>query len=932
MLLGRERERLMLERLIEGARAGRSGVLVMVGEAGIGKSALLAYAEEQASGLGVLRARGVQTEAHIPFAGLFELLRPALGSLRHIPAPQAAALEGALALRPARSQDRFAIGAATLSLLAAYAEAAPVVALVDDAHWLDGSSAHSLLFAIRRLVADPVAVVLATREGESSRLDASGLPTLRLRGLDRDAARELLRRRVPEPISPELADRLHRETGGNPLALVELAEQRQVLDDLALGAPLMAPTRVADVYTRRYRALPARARDVLVLAAASDRGDVSLLARAMSTLGWDLADLVPAETAALVTMREGRVEFSHPLVRSAVYADAAPDQRRAVHRALASVLPEADVDRRAWHLALAALGPDEAASAALEQAGLRARERSAYDVASRAFERGARLAGSPGDARAARGALAPDEARQARLLYAAAETAWLGGLTERAAGLLDEARRRATTPALTIAIDHLRGHILTRRGPIQPAQAILLDAAERAATVDPERAVVMLAEALNASFYAGDPATMRRAAGRVAAITPPLATGRTWFFSLMAQGMAAIFSGDGARGAALVREATELLESSDELPGDPRLVAWAAMGPLWLRDVHSGRRLLERARTIARDQSAVGVLPFLLNHVVLDQATTDRWPAAQAGFLQLIDLARETGQLTDLAAALVRLGWLEARQGRSEPSRRHTTEGLELSRRLGLGVCEVWALAALGDLELGLGRPEPALAHFEEQRAVLRARGIGDVDLAPAPELVELYVRSGRTQEAREAAAAYARDAEAKGQPWALARAERSCGLVAVDDAEVERHLERALALHARAPDVFETARTHLIYGSQLRRGRQRVRAREQLRAAIEIFDPLGAEPWSENARAELAATGETARRRTPATLNDLTPQELQVALRIAEGRTTREAASALFLSPKTIEYHLRSVYRKLGIGSRSELVAAVDQLNVPPS
>jgi DNA-binding CsgD family transcriptional regulator len=248
-------------------------------------------------------------------------------------------------------------------------------------------------------------------------------------------------------------------------------------------------------------------------------------------------------------------------------------------------------------------------------------------------------------------------------------------------------------------------------------------------------------------------------------------------------------------------------------------------------------------------------------------------------------------------------------------------------------VCEVWAIAALGELELAAGRPELALVHFEEQQAVLRRRGIGDVDLSPAPELAELYLRFGQDQQARAAAEAYERGAARKGQPWALARAARSRGLLAADEAEIERHFDAALALHARTPDVFETARTHLVYGSRLRRGRQRVRAREQLRAALDRFDRLGADPWSELTRAELAATGETARRRNPATLNALTPQELQVALRIAEGRTTREAASALFLSPKTIEYHLRTVYRKLGIDSRTELVAVLDRLGAlaPP-
>jgi AAA ATPase domain len=566
MLLGRDREQLTLVRLLADARAGDSGVLAIVGEAGIGKSALLVYAEEQAGGMNVLRARGVQSEAHIPFAGLFELLRPALPWIGQIPGPQAAALESALALRPARAQDRFAVGAATLSLLAGYADAVPVAVLVDDAHWLDGSSADALLFAFRRLIADPVAVVFTVRKGEPSLLDGADLATLRLQGLDRASAAELLRHQGDEPLSQNLADRLHQDTGGNPLALLELGGERKRLAGLPPDAPLATGTSVASLYLLRFRSLPQRTRDVLVLAAAIDSGEVSVLARAASILGLGLSDLIPAEAAALITVHDSRVEFRHPLARSAIYGDAPPERRRAVHRALAGAFPDAEADRRAWHLALASFGPDDAASSALEQAGQRARQRSAYEVSSRAFQRAALLA--------------PEETSQGRLLYAAADAAWLGGLADRAAALLGDARQHVLTPDLRISIEHLRGHIATRRGPITEAQEILLAAAQDAAPIDPERAVVMLAEAVNASFYAGDAATMRLAAERAASLAPLGSEGRTAFFVLIAQGMALIFSGEGERGAPAIRAAVEVLEHSDELRDDPRLLAWAAMGPL----------------------------------------------------------------------------------------------------------------------------------------------------------------------------------------------------------------------------------------------------------------------------------------------------------------------------------------------------------------
>ncbi len=386
MLVGRDREQSAIDRLLSAARSGRGEVLAIVGEAGIGKSALLAYAQDRAVGMSILRARGVQSEARIPFAALFELLRPALASLERIPQPQAAALEGALALRPASAEDRFAIGAATLSLLAAHAESSPLLVTVDDAHWLDGSSANALLFASRRLVADPVLVLLAVREGTPSLLDGADLPRLRLDGLDREASMVLLRRRAPglaeHKLDAPFADRLHRETGGNPLALLELGDERAWLEQTPLHEPLPIVASVANSYAQRFDSLASGARRMLVLLAASDAGDLSGLARPASALGLDVEDIAPGEAAGLVDVRGARVEWRHPLARSAVYGRAAPAERRAAHRALADALPDADDDRRAWHLALATLGPNAVASSALEQAGVRARERSAYDVAS----------------------------------------------------------------------------------------------------------------------------------------------------------------------------------------------------------------------------------------------------------------------------------------------------------------------------------------------------------------------------------------------------------------------------------------------------------------------------------------------------------------------------------------------------------------------
>ncbi len=905
MLIGREAEQRRLAALLDTARAGQSEVLAVVGEAGVGKSALLDDTASRAADMTVLRARGVQSETHVPFAGLFELLRPALGHLDRLSPPQAVALQSALALRPAQSHDRFAVGAATLGLLAALAEDRPLLVLVDDAHCLDDSSATALLFAGRRALADAIAVVLTVREGEPSLLDGADLPCLRLRGLHREATAELVRRQAAEPVTEAGIDWLHRETGGNPLALIELSAECPALDAPPLDAPLPVVPSVAQVYLRRCQALPENTRDLLLLAAVGESSDLLVLYRAARLLGLDLIALAAAETAGLVRVGADRVEFRHPLVRSAVYADAMPDRRRRTHRALAGALPDAEADRRAWHLALAALGPDDAACAALEQAGDRARGRSAYDVSSRVFEQAARLA--------------PDELRRTTLFYEAADTAWLGGRAERAVDLLEAIRRQEAPAELAAWIEHLRGHIATRRGPVSDGRAILLAAADRTAAGDADQAVVMLAEALNAAFYAGDAPSMRHIAERIVALAPGCKHRHTVFFATMAQGMALLFSGSGAQGAELVREAVGLVETSDEFAADPRLLAWAVMGPLWLRESGIARPLADRAVDLARRRLAVGVLPFLLSHVAIEQAATNSWAEAEATFTEAIALARETAQRTDLAAALARLAWLEARQGKEDVCRSHATEALTLSRKLGLGLCEIWTEAALTDLHLGAGRADQALRHVQRQQSALDRLGIRDVDLSPVPEAVDALLRLRDKKGVSSLVDQLSADAGVKGQPWALARAARCRGLLAADG-DLDEVFGEALTFHRRTEDVFETARTQLAYGARLRRTRSRVRARQQLRAAAETFDRLGARPWAELAQAELEATGEQARRRVPSTANDLTPQELQIALMLAQGRTTREAAAAVFLSPKTIEYHLRSVYRKLGVNSREQL------------
>ena len=903
MLLGRDHERQEIEQALAQARSGASAALALSGEPGIGKTALLDYAAGRADGMRLLRARGVESEAQIPFGSLLELIRPALVLLDKIPPPQAVALEGALALRPGSAQDRFALGAATLSLLAAYAEQEPVAVLVDDVQWLDGSSAQALLFAFRRLLADPIAVLVAVREGEPSLLDGSGLPVLRLGGLTSDEAAGLM-----PGLAPDAVIRLHRATAGNPLALLELAADPKDAVLAPEGAPVLVSAGISSAFLRRAGRLDQAARQALVLAATSDTGDLAVLQRAAARLGVDLAGLAAAEGAGLVTLSAGTVEFRHPLARSAVYADATASQRRNAHRALAAALPDRDVDRRAWHLAAAAAGPDEPASAALAQAAARSRDRSAYATAAAAFERAGRLAA--------------DGERRARLLAQAAEAGWLAGLTGPAVALLDEARLLAGEPGTQVEIDRLAGHIAALRGPVMRGHAILTAAAERA---DPDLAVAMLAEAASACFYAGNPAEMLRVAEWAQAALAAQPSDRARFLAAMALGMARIMGGDAAAGAEAVHEAVTLAEDSPEVRDDLRVLPWLAVAPLFLREAGTGRSLLAHALQTARARAAVGVLPFALGLIARDQATSDRWTVAEASYQEAISLARESGQLTALAFALSGLAWLHARRGREQDCRACAAEALALAAELGAQLFTIWATAALGELELGLGDAAKAVGHFERLRELLANLAITDADLSPAAELVDGYLKLGRDDEARLAAAEFTATAQAKGQPWPMARALRCRGMVAPDTA-FAADFEQAIGLHEQTPDLFEAARTRLAYGQRLRRSRNRVLARDQLRAAVDAFENLGARPWADLARAELAATGETRRPRDASRLDALTPQELQIALLLAGGKTTREAAAALFLSPKTVEYHLRHVYQRLGLHSREELAERLSQ------
>jgi DNA-binding CsgD family transcriptional regulator len=905
MLLGRDAERAAIERLLADARIGTSGVLVLIGEPGIGKSALLAHAADGASEMRVLTARGVEGEASIPFAGLLELLRPVLEHVEELPAPQAAALRAALAIGPGVGSERLVIGAATLGVLASVAEERPLCVLLDDAQWIDQPSAEALLFAARRLLVDPVAIIVALRSHETSPLADARLPAVALAGLDLAACEELLARQRADPVPPGSAERLFRATGGNPLALIELAGEAEGVAASLVEGPLPIATTVEHAFAARASRLGDMARRSLLLAGAASTGDLVPIARAAALLGVDIAALQEAEAAGLVIVVDGLIEFRHPLVRSAVHSAADPAERRAVHGALAQTLTdERYADERAWHLGAAAFGPDDAAADALAHAAGRARERGAYAAAALTAERAARLTAADG--------------LRGRRLLEAASNAWIAGSGEHAVSLLDEAAPLARDDDVGVDIAQLRGHVALARGDAMGARAVFVTAAELAAH-DPRRAALLMAEASFASLCAGQVQPMLDDARAACAGLPEHDEGVEACAAHIALGMALVLSGAGDEGPRTLRTAVAMAGYVELFEGPPLLGRWAIEAPLFLREARTARESIARALASARERGLAGALSTLLHQVGRDAATTDRWSEARVSYHEAAEVAHHTGQPGEECAALSGLAWLDAREGREESCRAHAASALALAREYGRGLFETWALAALGDLELALGHPAAAIERLADVTATLERLGIADVDLSPAPELVEALVQCARGEEATAVAAAYRERAAAKGQPWALARSARTLGLVA-DDATFAQWFEEALRWHDSTPDTFERARSELAYGERLRRARRRSDARPHLRAALAGFHQLGAEPWAERARLELAATGETARKRDPSTLDQLTPRELQIALDLAAGLTTREAAAKLYLSPKTIEYHLRSVYRKLGVASRAEL------------
>ena len=488
--------------------------------------------------------------------------------------------------------------------------------------------------------------------------------------------------------------------------------------------------------------------------------------RASGMLGVDVAAIERCEAAGLVRIAEGRVLFRHPLVRSSVYAAADPVQRRSVHRLLAIALPEGDVERRAWHLAEAATGPDDAAADLLDQVALRATNRSADAVASTAYERAARLS--------------QDAAIGNGRLLSAGEAAWLAGQGGRARALLTEALGRATAPGQRVRAQEILGAVAARTGSLTDARDILTAAAQEAAAFDPEAAVVLLSDAVNACFYLGDSGWAMTVIDRSAAVLAAAGTARARILGLMAVGTAELLAGRG--GMESVRRAVQMLSTSDELRDDPRRMAVLVLAPLFLRESGTGRELINSAVEESRRRSAIGTLPMLLFHVARDHAATDQWTTATSEYHESIRLARETGQTTELAASLAGLGWLEARMGRNADAVAHLAEAARLCDAHQMRLFRAWVYHGLGDLEWGRGSTEKALQQFDQLADFLRQAGIDDVDVSPDPERVDILIRLGRVDDARRIALDYQERATAKGQPWAMARALRCLAMSGPDE------------------------------------------------------------------------------------------------------------------------------------------------------
>ena len=880
-LYGRNAELAALDDLLSRAREGTSGALVLRGDPGIGKTALLREVTERADGFRVIRATGTEEEADLPFAGLHLLLRPALDHIPALPPVQAEALRGALGLAKAGAPDRFLVGLAVLSLLAELATDQPLLCVVDDAQWLDRASADALLFAARRLDAESVVLLLATRTGA---LPAAGLPELRLQGLSAQAAAELLGPDLP----PGRRYRVLAEAGGNPLALLELP---RVLGDAARQGPLPLTDRLRDAFESQLAGLPEPTRIILLVAAAEGTGDLTPILRGAGALGASLADLDPARAAGLVEVAGRTLSFRHSLIRAAVHHAAPLVLRRAAHQALAAALDAPDqADRQAWQRAAAADGPDEEIAAALERTADRARARSGDVEALAWYERAAELS--------------TGLAAKARRLTLAAEAATESGDLDRATTLAAHGLRLdAQDTPVTVRALQVQATVAFLRGEPAAAHRRLMEASELIAAADQWQAVALLIEAVHAGWYAGE----RELAESVTRLEgmglqqPPLTR-------LLLRAVAPILGrpADGPDLGAALAEAVAAAAGNM-----PALVLTCGLGLLLGQDEAAQQLSSELIREL-RATGQIGWLPSALFYAGAVQAYSGRHEEARQTVAEGLRLARDTGQQRWEDALAEPLALLAAARGDERLC--HDLADAALSRASRPAWSVPWTSSTLGLLDLGLGRPEAALSRLE---TLAEGRRFFHIPATRStPDLVEAAVRLGRAEAAAEPLALFETWSRNTGQRWAAALGHRCRALLDSDEGQ----FSAALALHERDKRPFDEARTQLLYGEWLRREKRKAEASTQLRTALETFDRIGAVPWADRARGELTATGTTARPAEHGLAGDLTPQDLQIVRLAAQGLSNKDIAAQLFLSPRTVGHHLYKAYPKLGVASRGEL------------
>ena len=911
-----------IQGVLEGARQGQGGALLLLGEPGIGKTTLLAEARALAADMRVASAAGFESEAQLPFAALGEVAEPLLDGLADLPEPRRLALGAALALTapPDLPGDRFAIFAALLSLLRSAAAQRPLVLLLDDAHWFDLPSSECFGYVARRLEGSPIALLAAARPGEGRAALEGRMPAeLTLGGLGRLEALSVLHD-VSDDLALTVADELADLAVGNPLALRELPgtltegqrRGRAPLD------PLPAPTGLLrDAFERRLAATPPDARAALLVAAAAADRALAPVVAACAELGIDAGALQRAEADALIDLSPDQLTFAHPLLRAVVYDEADAADRRAAHRALATHSSE---DAGAWHLAAAAVGPDPQAAGALEAAARRATGRGAHGTAADALERAAQASADP--------------AARSMLLLQAAGAAGLGAAYDRAASLLEPVAE-IENAAIRAPARHLLG-LVTLVGGSRPGlsnHAMLSEEAERIGDVNPSLAALLHADAGITAVVAGECNLALASAERAAEVVPDGAGEEIRCHVQAMLGMGLALRGMTAEAREAYDRAAALLPSVHPLSPSAQSVSFALHARICTGQERELRSEALSFGSTGRDAGTVGLLPHYLL-VAADAAyRLGEWDAAAEESAEAVAIADDSGQHGPLSIALVIQGRLHAARGGEDEARAAIGHALEIAEPPGYHSTGMWAHAALGFMELGLGRPEAAITELEESRSLAESGGLRDPLIVPwAPDLVEAYVQAGHTDAARTTLALLRERALASGTTLALALAARAEGLVADEGFEARFH--RALELHDDAEAPFERGRTLLAYGLRLHRARRRVAARERLREAAECFRVLGARPWVTRTRAELRAAG-AVERRSAVDPDELTAQEIRVARAVARGATNREVAGELFLSPKTIEFHLGRVYRKLGIRSRTELATlvaegALDQAGAP--